>query len=267
MKKRVAAMCLAAMLLTACGNSNTQSADDTANNNTQADPTELTVFAAASLTESLNEIKENYEAAHPNVELVCNFDSSGTLQTQIEEGAVCDLFISAGQKQMDGLGELIDSNSRVDLLENTVVLVVPKDAENAPTSFEDLANVSSIALGNSDVPVGQYSEEILKYMGLWDRLNADGKITFGSNVKEVTSQVAAAAVECGIVYRTDAASEPEITVVAEAPSESYSPAIYPAAVLANATYADEAQAFLDYLKTDEAMDVFASVGFTRPSEA
>lgn len=259
-------MCMAAMFLTACGNGNTQTTDAT-NSNTQAEPTELTVFAAASLTESLNEIKETYETAHPEVELVYNFDSSGTLQTQIEEGAVCDLFISAGQKQMDGLGDLVNSDSRVDLLENTVVLVVPKDAENAPTSFDDLANVSSIALGNSDVPVGQYSEEILKYMGLWDSLNADGKITFGSNVKEVTSQVAASAVECGIVYRTDAASEPEITVVAEAPAESYSPAIYPAAVLANAAHADKAQAFLDYLKTDEAMDVFSSVGFTRPSEA
>ena len=136
-----------------------------------------------------------------------------------------------------------------------------------PASFEDLANVSSIALGNSDVPVGQYSEEILKYMGLWDGLNADGKITFGSNVKEVTSQVAAAAVDCGIVYRTDAASEPEIEVVATAPAESYSPAIYPAAVLTNAAQAEETQEFLDYLKTDKAMDVFASVGFSRPDEA
>lgn len=266
MKKRLAAMCLAALALTACGNGNTQ-ATDTADTTTSAEPSELTVFAAASLTESLGQIKEIYESEHPEVELVYNFDSSGTLQTQIEEGAVCDLFISAGQKQMDGLGDLVKNDSRVNLLENTVVLVAPKGAENAPASFEDLANVSSIALGNSDVPVGQYSEEILKYMGLWDGLNADGKITFGSNVKEVTSQVAAAAVECGIVYRTDAASEPEIEVVATAPAESYSPAIYPAAVLTNAAQADEAQAFLDYLKTEEAMDVFASVGFSRPNQA
>lgn len=266
MKKRLAVLCLAAITLTACGNSNTQ-ADDASNAAASTDPTEVTVFAAASLTESLNQIKEVYESEHPEVELVYNFDSSGTLQAQIEEGAVCDLFISAGQKQMDGLGDLVKGDSRVDLLENTVVLVAPKGAENAPASFEDLANVSSIALGNSDVPVGQYSEEILKYMGLWDSLNADGKITFGSNVKEVTSQVAAAAVDCGIVYRTDAASEPEIEVVATAPAESYSPAIYPAAVLTNATQAEEAQAFLDYLKTDKAMDVFASVGFSRPDEA
>ena len=118
MKKRLAVLCLAAMTLTACGNSNTQT-DDASNAAASTDPTEVTVFAAASLTESLNQIKEVYEPEHPEVELVYNFDSSGTLQTQIEEGAVCDLFISAGQKQMDGLGDLVKSDSRVDLLENT----------------------------------------------------------------------------------------------------------------------------------------------------
>ena len=262
MKKRLALLCMAAMFLSACGNTSTDS------NTTDAPPTaekkELTVFAAASLTESLNTIKETYEKEHADIELVYNFDSSGTLQTQIEEGAICDLFISAGQKQMDGLGELVKQDSRVDLLENTVVLVAPKDATDAPKSFDDHVNVSSIALGNSDVPVGQYSEEILKNMGLWDTLNENGKITFGSNVKEVTSQVAAGAVDCGIVYRTDAASEPEITVVADAPADTYSPAIYPAAVLQDAPEAEAAQEFLDYLNSDAAMDVFASVGFTRP---
>lgn len=265
MKKRLALLCMAAMFLSACGNTSTNS--NTADKTPSTEKKELTVFAAASLTESLNTIKETYEKEHTDIELVYNFDSSGTLQTQIEEGAICDLFISAGQKQMDGLGELVKQDSRVDLLENTVVLVAPKDAPNAPKSFDDLVNVSSIALGNSDVPVGQYSEEILKNMGLWDALNENGKITFGSNVKEVTSQVAAGAVDCGIVYRTDAASEPEITVVADAPADTYSPAIYPAAVLQDAPQPEAAQEFLDYLNSDAAMDVFASVGFTRPGQA
>ena len=263
MKKRWIGLCAAALVFSsACANSDALTAAQDTDSGT---PAEITVFAAASLTESLNTIKENYEAEHPEVELIYNFDSSGTLQTQIEEGAVCDVFISAGQKQMDAIENLIDKDSRIDLLENTVVLVVPKDAQNAPSSFEELANVSAIALGNSDVPVGQYSEEILRNMGLWEQLNAEQKITFGSNVKEVTAQVAAEAVSCGIVYRTDAASEPDITVVAEAPADSYSPAIYPAAVLANAVQPEEAQAFLDYLNTEEAMSVFSSVGFARPS--
>lgn len=263
MKKQYAIIgCLSAMLLTACGQTDIQQ-----NPESQQAPTEVTVFAAASLTESLNAIKESYESAYPEIELVYNFDSSGTLQTQIEEGAACDLFISAGQKQMDALGDLIAPDSRIDLLQNTVVLVTPKDAEQTLDSFDGLDSVSSIALGNSDVPVGQYSEEILKYMGLWDKLNAEKKITFGSNVKEVTAQVAAGAVECGIVYQTDAASEPEIQVVAQAPADSYSPAIYPAAVLRDAPHAQEAQEFLDYLQTDQAMDAFQVVGFSRPGGA
>lgn len=260
MKKWWPGLCITALVLSACTNSEISSqAQDTGT------PTELTVFAAASLTESLNMIKENYEAEHPEIELVYNFDSSGTLQTQIEEGAICDLFISAGQKQMDALGDLVLTDSRVDLLENTVVLVVPKHAENVPSSFDELSNAPSIALGNSDVPVGQYAEEILRNMGLWDQLNAEQKITFGSNVKEVTAQVAAAAVSCGIVYRTDAASEPDIAVVAEAPADFYSPAVYPAAVLTNAVQPEEVQAFLDYLNTEDAMAIFSSVGFTRPA--
>lgn len=266
-KIRFAAYSLAALMtLSACGGSTaapTQE-DGAAEQNTAAEQTELTVFAAASLTESLTAIKETYETAHPEIELIFNFDSSGTLKTQIEEGADCDVFISAGQKQMNALEELITADSRVDLLKNTVVLVAPKAAQNPPQDFTALNQVDSIALGNSDVPVGQYSQEILEYLGIWDKLNADGKITFGSNVKEVTAQVAAGAVDCGIVYRTDAASEPDVVVTAEAPADSYSPAIYPAAVLKDAPHPEEAQAFLDYLQTDDAMQAFSAVGFDRP---
>lgn len=224
--------------------------------------TEVIVFAAASLTESLGEIADAYEQAHTDIDLVFNFDSSGTLKTQIEEGAPCDLFLSAGQKQMDGLGEQIDSDTRVDLLQNTVVMVTPKDAP--AYTFDTITDAQRVALGGADVPVGQYARQILEHLSVWQQLEDAGKLTFGSNVKEVTAQVAAGAVDCGIVYRTDAASEPEIVVTDEAPADAYSPAVYPAAVTANANQAQAAQEFLTYLQTDDAMGSFEAVGFARP---
>ena len=231
-------------------------------------PVELHIFAAASLTETLTEIAEQYQETAPDVTLVFTFDSSGALQSQIEAGADCDLFLSAAQKQMDALdaskegGDYIDSATRIDLLKNTVVLVVPEGNPAEIDSFEDAASgkVSLIALGNSDVPVGQYSEEIFTYLGLWDSLNSDRKITFGTNVKEVTSQVSAGAVDCGVVYGTDAYSA-GLTVAAEAPEGSCQPPIYPVAVLKNSAHPEEAAAFLDYLSTDAAVSVFTSVGF------
>ena len=246
-----------------------------------AEPVELTVFAAASMTETMNQIAEMYKEVAPNVTLVYNFDSSGTLKTQIQEGAVCDLFISAAQKQMnqldaskdaeggnvDGL-DFVLQGSRINLVENKVVLVVPEGNPAGVTSYEDVATdkVKLIALGNSDVPVGQYSEEIFTSMGVWDQLNADQKITFGTNVKEVTSQVAAGAVDCGVIYATDAASAiaagDKMEVVAEAPAGSHKQVIYPAAVLNISQHQEEAQAFLDYLQTDACTQVFESVGFS-----
>ena len=248
-----------------------------------AEPVELTVFAAASMTETMNQIAEMYKEVAPNVTLVYNFDSSGTLKTQIQEGAVCDLFISAAQKQMnqldaskdaeggnvDGL-DFVLQGSRINLVENKVVLVVPEGNPAGVTSYEDVATdkVKLIALGNSDVPVGQYSEEIFTSMGVWDQLNADQKITFGTNVKEVTSQVAAGAVDCGVIYATDAASAiaagDKMEVVAEAPAGSHKQVIYPAAVLNISQHQEEAQAFLDYLQTDACTQVFESVGFSIP---
>ena len=166
---------------------------------------ELNVFAAASMQETLEQIADQYEAENPGVAVLLNLDSSGTLKTQIEQGADCDVFISAAQKQMDELDiavdadknpdrlDFVDDATRVDLLENQVVLVVPEGNPKNIQSFSDIASRSElIALGNSDVPVGQYSEEILRNLGLWDALNAAGKITYGSNVKEVTTQVAEA---------------------------------------------------------------------------
>ena len=242
------------------------------------DAVELTVFAAASMTETLTEIAEMYKAVEPNVSLVFNFDSSGTLKEQIEQGAACDLFISAGQKQMnqldstadpevntDGLN-FVEQGTRINLLENKVVLVVPEDNPKNINSFDDMiAGLKDgsilLAMGNSDVPVGQYTQKILAYYELnEEELAKAGSITYGTNVKEVTTQVYEGAVDCGVIYCTDAFSA-GLTVVDNATKEMCGQVIYPAAVLNVSTHKDEAQAFLDYLKTDEPMAVFEKVGF------
>ncbi len=232
----------------------------------EAEPCTLNVFAAASMTETLTELQEVWNTLYePRIELVFTFDSSGTLKTQIEEGAVCDVFISAAQKQMDQLDELglVDADSRVDLLENKCALVVPEGNPAGIENYEDLGTdkLSLIALGNSDVPVGQYSEEILMYMGLWDGLNASNMITFGSNVKEVASWVSEGTVDCGIVYGTDAAAA-GLEVAAYPPEGSHRPVIYPAAILANTEYPEQADRFLGFLQTLDAKAVFEAAGFT-----
>lgn len=258
--------------MTGCGNT----AADTETG--KSEQTEIIVFAAASMTETLEEIKEAYEAEHEGVTLTFNFDSSGTLKTQIEEGAACDVFISAGQEQMDQLDitadaevntdglDFVQSDSRIDLLENKVTLVVPEENKTGIESFDDLKNALEsddimMAMGNSDVPVGQYTQKILAYYGLDEQALADaGKITYGSNVKEVTTQVAEGSVDCGIIYCTDAFSA-GLTVVDEATADMCGQVIYPAAVMKNSGDADAAQEFLDYLTTGEAMAVFENVGF------
>ena len=230
------------------------------------------------MTETLNQLKESYEKAH-NVKITYSFDSSGTLKTQIQEGAACDIFISAGQKQMnqlditadkavntDGL-DFIASDTRINLLENKVVLVTSANNPAGIQSFDDLAaklaNSSVLmAMGNSDVPVGQYTQKILKYYKLDETALANaGKITYGTNVKEVTTQVAEGSVDCGVVYCTDAFSA-GLTVVDSATKDMCGQVIYPAALLKNSQHSEAAQAFLDYLTGDEAMAVFQAVGFS-----
>ena len=237
------------------------------------------MFAAASLTETLNQIAEDYKTVAPNVTLTFNFDSSGTLKTQIQEGAVCDVFLSAGQKQMDQLDKTADASvntegldfvaegTRVNLLENKVALCVAEGSDAAIASFDDLAKALEgsdilMAMGNSDVPVGQYTQQILAYYGLNEEELANaGKITYGSNVKEVTTQITEGSVDCGVVYCTDAYSA-GITPVDYATEEMCGQVIYPAAVLNVSQHSEEAQAFLDYLQTDAAMQVFEEVGFS-----
>lgn len=258
--------------LTGCGRTNTDTNADA------SEKTELVVFAAASMTETLNQIKTDYEAQHKDITLTYNFDSSGTLKTQIQEGATCDVFISAAQKQMDQLDaskdntanpeqlDFINSDSRMDLLENKVVLVVPENNPKNINSFDDLKSKLEsgdvlLAMGNSDVPVGQYTQKILQYLGLDEKALADtGKITYGSNVKEVTAQVSEGSADCGVVYYTDAYSA-GLKIVGEATEEMCGKTIYPAAVMKNSEHPEQAQEFLAYLSSDAAAKVFEKVGF------
>ena len=241
--------------------------------------TGLAVFAAASMTETLTEIQELYKKKAPDVELSFNFDSSGTLKTQIQEGAVCDLFISAGQKQMNALDieadpsvneeglDFVEKGSRVDLLENKVTLCVDEKNEKEIESFDQWAELLKegnilMGMGNSDVPVGQYTQKILAYYGLSEEeLAKKGEISYGSNVKEVTTQIKEGSVDCGVVYCTDAFSA-GLPIVDYATAEMCGQVIYPAAVMKNSENKEEAQAFLDYLSEDEAMAVFEKVGFS-----
>ena len=261
MKKLLSVLLVAALVLTSVF---AQGAAEAASS---AEKTEIVVFAAASMTETLTEIKGLYEAANPDVTITYNFDSSGTLKTQIQEGADCDLFISAAKKQMNALKDLdmVDTTTLVDLLENKTALAVPEGNPKGITSFDQLAELLKaknvfLAIGNSDVPVGQYTQKIFAYYGIDEAAVAEC-LTYGTNVKEVTTQVSQQSVDCGIIYATDAFSA-GLTVVDTATSEmTGGRVIYPAAVLANAKNADAAKAFLEYLKGDEAMAVFASVGF------
>ena len=266
MKKRI---CLLLALLVAC----------CATGVALAETTELVVFAAASMTETLTEIRAAYEAEHPDVSLVFNFDSSGTLKTQIQEGAVCDVFISAGQKQMNQLDisrdgsanpdrlDFVAAGTRIDLPENKVTLVVPEGNPKGIAGFDDLAGRLAsgdvlLAMGNSDVPVGQYTQKILAFYGLDEAALAKaGALTYGTNVKEVTTQVKEASVDCGVIYGTDAYSA-GLTVVDSATAEMCGQVIYPAAVLSTSAHPEAAQAFLDYLTGDAASAVFEGVGFT-----
>ena len=245
-----------------------------------AEPVEIIVFAAASMKETLTQIAELYKAVAPNVTVTYNFDSSGTLLKQIKEGAECDLFISAAPKQMNALDgslkddadknpdglDMIVTDSRLNLLENKVTLTVPEGNPKGIESFDQLAELLKsgevlLAMGNSDVPVGQYTQKIFAYYELDEAALAEaGKLTYGNNVKEVTSQVSEAAADCGIIYATDAFSA-GLTVVDSATAEMCGQVIYPAAVMQGEKEA-AAQAFLDYLQTADAVAVFESVGFS-----
>ena len=271
------ALCLV-LSLAACGGSQ-DSSSETEETTDTAEPVEIVVFAAASMQESLNAAIEGYKAVAPEVTVVTTYDSSGTLLTQIKEGAPCDLFISAAPKQINALDgsligdaeknpdglDMVVEGSRLDLLENKVTLAVPEGNPAGIESFDQLADLLKngevmLAMGNSDVPVGQYTQKLFTYYEI-DEAAIASKLTYGSNVKEVTTQVSEGTVDCGIIYGTDAFSA-GLTVVDSATAEMCGQVIYPAAVINSGSQSEAAQAFLDYLCTDNAKACFEAVGFS-----
>ncbi len=274
MKKRFPAAVLAGILVfgaVGCGREAEKSGQE---------EVELTVFAAASLTETLKEIGEIYMEENPHIRLQFNFDSSGTLKIQIQEGADCDLFLSAAQKQMDQLDarsgkeknpeelDFVLEDTRIDLLENQVVLCTDPADEGAVESFEEMAKALRegrilLGMGNADVPVGQYTGEILKFYGLSEEaLAAEGLISYGTNVKEVTAQIAEGSVDCGVIYSTDA-SAAGLSITDRTSGEMCSQVLYPAAVMKNSGQIEEAREFLAWLQGEEAMEIFQSAGFKK----
>ncbi len=279
MKKFVSILlvCVMALGVLACG------AEEQVNEpakEQETEKTELIVFAAASMTETLTEIAEHFKGVNPNVKIVFNFESSGTLKTQIQEGAACDLFISAGQKQMDQLDITADpevntegldyvlEGTRIDILENKVTLCVAENSDKEIVTFSDLAEALKegdvlMAMGNKDVPVGQYTQKILNYFELDEEELANaGLISYGSNVKEVTTQILEGSVDCGVIYCTDAYSA-GLSIKDYAVPELCGQVIYPASVLKTSENQETAKEFLEFLQTDFSMKVFETVGFSR----
>lgn len=229
--------------------------------------TEILVAAAASLKNAYEEeLIPMFEEENQGITVTGTYDSSGKLQTQIEEGLEADVFMSAATKQMKALQEkgMIAEDTVTELLENKIVLIVPSGSAGELKIFEDIEKAESIALGDpASVPAGQYAQEALTSLGIWDRIQ--DKVSFGTNVTEVLNQVAASSADAGIVYATDAASMAEqVDVIAEAPEGSLAQkVIYPVAVVKNSTHLGEAEAFVEFLKTEEAMKVFESYGFSK----
>lgn len=246
----------------------TKAEETTAEETTAAasgEETEILVAAASLKNAYEDKLIPMFEEANPGVTVKGTYDSSGKLQTQIEEGLEADVFMSAAKKQMTALDEedMIASDTITDLLENKIVLIVPTGNEKKLEKFEDIENADSIALGDpASVPAGQYAQEALTNLGIWDKIQ--DKVSFGTNVTEVLNQVAAASADAGIVYATDAASmADQVEVVAEAPEGSLAKkVIYPVAVVKGTAHEEVAKEFVAFLQTDKAITVFEEYGFS-----
>ncbi|WP_300753324.1 molybdate ABC transporter substrate-binding protein [uncultured Brachyspira sp.] len=263
MKKLILITLIISYIFVSCSNSNTAD-NKTSSSNTSSNNKEILVLAAASLTDVLTELANNYKT-ETGTQVTFSFASSGALQSQIESGAPADIFFSAAQKQMDALQEkdLIDTNTRKDLLENKVVLITPSNSKLNIKSFTDITNadVAKVGLGEpKSVPVGQYSEEILSNLSILDAVKQ--KAVYGSDVRNVLSWVEIGEVDCGIVYATDAKIAKDINIIAEAPEGTHKKVIYPIAVIKSSQNKEEALKFIDYISSDKSIETFKAYGFT-----
>jgi len=239
----------------------------------KAEKEDLYVFIAASLKNTMEKIKETYEKDHPNVNIIYNADSSGTLQTQIEEGAQCDVFFSAATKQMDALkeGGFVVEGSISNLLENKIVLIKPKDGKTEVTGFDNITKASSLALAGEDVPVGQYARKLFTNLGTLDQV-MKMEINEGANVTAVLTAVAEGSNEVGVVYATDAASMADkVEIIAEADNSMIDPAVYPVGLIidkeASEGQVKAAADFKEYLVNDEGvMKLFTDAGFAKSTK-
>lgn len=264
MKKRISlilSMCLLAFSLAGCNKG--QPSNDGANN--QEKEVTITVAAAASLKNAMDEkLIPMFEEKYPSIKVQGTYDSSGKLQTQIEEGAEIDVFMSAAMKQMKALDEkgLIAENSINELLENKVVLIVPKGNNKDIKTFEDVLKSDKIAIGDpASVPAGQYAKEVFENLKIWDKVSE--KTSLGTNVTEVLTWVAEASADSGVVYSTDATSNDKVEVAAIAPEGSVSKVIYPVGIVKATKEEDVAKKFTEFLASDEAVKVFESYGFAK----
>lgn len=256
MKKIIFVFFLISYLFVSCNQSN--------NTQSNSENKEIYVLAAASLTDVLTELANNYKQK-TSTEIIFSFASSGALQAQIEASAPADIFFSAAQKQMNALEEkgLVDSETRKDLLENKVVLISPKNSNLNIKSFTDItnSNVKKLGLGEpKSVPVGQYSEEILSNLSILDI--AKEKAVYGSDVRNVLDWVETAEVDCGIVYATDAKIAKNINIIAEAPEGTHKKVIYPISIIKSSQNKEEAKKFIEYISTDKSKEIFQNYGFT-----
>ncbi len=232
-----------------------------------AETEELTVSAAASLTDALKDIQKVYESKNQNVRLNFNFGASGALQQQIEQGAPADLFLSASSKNMKALVDkrLIDPDNQKNLLHNELVVVIPADGKTAIENVTDLtkAEIKKAAIGIPEsVPAGNYAKEALTNARLWEALQS--KMVQGKDVRQVLQYVETGNADAGFVYKTDALTSQKVKIAFAVDPKTYSPIAYPAGIVKATKHMKEAEDFYTYLQSKEALDVFVKYGFSIP---
>ena len=262
MKKRmnlILIMGLLVFILTGCTNNKISN-----NDNSSQEEITITVAAAASLKNCMDDkIIPMFEEKYTNVKVEATYDSSGKLQTQIEQGADIDIFMSAAMKQMNSLNEegLIEANSIVELLENKLVLIIPAGSNKEIKTFEDILKADKIAIGDPEsVPAGQYAKELFENLNIWDKVLE--KSSLGTNVTEVLNWVSEGSADAGIVYSTDATSNGNVKVVLVAKEGAVSKVIYPVGIIENSENKETSKNFIDFLQSDEVINIFESYGFS-----